>query len=180
MKTYLTLLFALLLLCTGAGAALASTPDGQTPAEETVCDDETGAAYGLCNAYVSMDCHTNNPSASEIACSKVAAKFQQITGRDLPCEVPTVTCPCNDLAAGTLFFVEAVAGQRAILSCSISPSGMIEISLGPSVFVFVDPGNGRCGQFPGGVTVSIPTPEKAQFCVQLLEQAANSQGVTCN
>ena len=46
MKTHLTLAFALLLGC--AGAALGQTPDGEPPSSETVCDAETGAAYGLC------------------------------------------------------------------------------------------------------------------------------------
>jgi hypothetical protein len=43
MKAQLTLALALLL--TSAGAALAQSPDGQTPAEETVCDHESGAAF---------------------------------------------------------------------------------------------------------------------------------------
>ncbi len=89
----LTLTFALLLLCTGA--AVAQTPDGQTPAEETACDNETGAAFGLCNAYCeAMDCDSESPQASETACTKVRDKFQQITGHDLPCEAPPATCPC--------------------------------------------------------------------------------------
>jgi len=66
MKAQLTLALALLLLCTGA--VLAQTPDGQTPAEETVCDHESGAAFGLCNAYCeAMDCDSANPQASATA-----------------------------------------------------------------------------------------------------------------
>jgi hypothetical protein len=42
MKAHFTLPLALLLIC--GGAALAQTPDGETPADETVCDGETGAA----------------------------------------------------------------------------------------------------------------------------------------
>lgn len=106
----LTLTFALLLLCTGA--ALASTPDGQTPAEETACDNETGAAHGLCTAYCeAMDCDSPNAQASTTACSKVQENFQQITGRALTCEggggggdcstppPPGTTCPCVDAFA---------------------------------------------------------------------------------
>ena len=177
MKTYLTPIFALLLICTGASAALAQTPDGETPAEETVCNGETGAAYGLCNAYCeAMDCESNNPSASETACSKVQTKFLQITGRDLPCEVPQVTCPCNDPAVNQIF-ADAVAGLRVILSCSILSSGGIDLELESSSFAGVDPGNGRCSSFPGPTLPT--TPEQSQYCIELLEQAANSQGVSC-
>lgn len=50
-------------------AALAKTPDGRTPAEETVCDGEVGAAYGLCNAYCeAMDCDDPNHRASDQGC----------------------------------------------------------------------------------------------------------------
>jgi hypothetical protein len=81
--------------------AAAQTPDGLPPALETVCDMESGAAFGWCNAYCeAMDCDLANdndpatePKASATACSKVRTKFQQQTGRDMPCEV---SCPCTD------------------------------------------------------------------------------------
>src|SRR5215208_6110421 len=93
MRARLTLFLALLLLCTSA--ALAATPNGQTPSEKTFCDNETGAAYGLCNAYCeAMDCFSANPGASANACSKVRSMFQNITGRDIPCE----DCPCAGIA----------------------------------------------------------------------------------
>src|SRR5688572_18899158 len=90
------------LLILGVGAlltwsvpAVASTPDGQTPSRETVCDLEEGAAYGLCTAYCeAMDCESAAPHASETACSRVGDKFLQITGRQVPC---SVSCPCERL-----------------------------------------------------------------------------------
>lgn len=100
MKTQLTLAFALLLIC--SGAALAQTPDWMTPAEETVCDGEDGAAFGLCNAYCeAMDCESANAQASPTACTKVRDKFMNITGRPMPCETcpvppPGTPCPCAD------------------------------------------------------------------------------------
>jgi len=55
-------------------AALAQTPDEETPAEEVVCDGEVGAAFGLCNAFCeAMDCDSDSPRASEQACDRVAA-----------------------------------------------------------------------------------------------------------
>ena len=104
MKVRLTLTLALLLIC--SGAALAQTPDGETPAQETVCDDESGAAYGLCNAYCeAMDCD-GEPQASATACTKVQNKFTQLTGRDVPCEV--VECPC----AGTPAWDHVLTGAK--------------------------------------------------------------------
>ena len=64
MKAHLTLVFALLLICSGAAMAQ-GTPDWMTPHQETVCDSETGAAFGLCNAYCeAMDCESASPQAS--------------------------------------------------------------------------------------------------------------------
>src|SRR5690349_2354374 len=118
MKAHLTLTLALLLLCTGAGAALAQgTPDWITPSEETICDSETGAAFGLCNAYCeAMDCDSPNAQASATACSKVKSKFTNVTGRDfLPCEScplppPGTTCPCDQEFTGWGSVLNAAGG----------------------------------------------------------------------
>ncbi len=61
---------------------------------QTDCEDEIGAAYGLCNAYcVAMDC-TGNPQASALACSKVQQKFEDATGELPPCVAALPACPC--------------------------------------------------------------------------------------
>jgi hypothetical protein len=187
MKTRLTLAFALLLICTGTGAVLAlGTPDHMPPALETVCDMEQGAAYGHCNAYCeAMDCDLANdgdpltqPHASATACAKVRAKFQQTTGRDVPCEV---TCPCN--APGFPLFPGFVSGQIPITGCTTEPilgtTGGIIVGndQGGAVFSFQSDGQWFCGVLPiFGVPI---TPAQGQYCVQLLQQAANSQSVTC-
>jgi hypothetical protein len=67
------------------------TPDGETPAEETVCDDAglTGAEWGLCNAYCeAMDCESPNRHASQQACDSVLTKFLKKSGGLCP--------PCID------------------------------------------------------------------------------------
>jgi hypothetical protein len=52
--------------------SLAQTADGETPAEEPVCDDLNGALYGLCVAYCeAMDCHLGDQFASDRACERV-------------------------------------------------------------------------------------------------------------
>ena len=89
----------------------AQTPDGQTPAEETVCDNETGAAYGLCNAYCeAMDCDSDNPNANDQACQDVSEKFKRVTGRALPCEV--VECfDANEFVGDRFEFVSHCQNQ---------------------------------------------------------------------
>lgn len=85
-------------LAFAAGPAFASTPDGETPAVETVCDGLTGAEWGLCNAYCeAMDCDSEYPSASDSACERVLSNFQEhADGEDPPCLEPVgpVVCPC--------------------------------------------------------------------------------------
>lgn len=177
MRARLTLTLALLLICTG-GAALATTPDGVPPSLETVCDMEQGAAYGLCNAYCeAMDCESATPHASTTACAKVGSKFQQITGRSLPCEV---SCPCVGTNGG---FDAALSGQSPILSCIQSEDGvLIPEPTDPNnvlaLSVNID-GQWICGTLEGGIGALPISPEQGQYCAQLLEQAANSQGVTC-
>ena len=188
MKARLSPIFALLLICTGAGIAQAQTPDGLPPALETVCDAETGAAYGHCNAYCeAMDCELANdgdpstePHASANACAKVRAKFQQATGRDVPCEL---TCPCADPAVSPNF-AAILTGQTPVVSCGPSPFplvGGIGVNLADDSRAFTGEfilGGWFCGPVSGSV---LPiSPEQGQYCAQLLEQAANSQGVTCN
>jgi hypothetical protein len=63
-----------------SGAAYAGTPDGETPAEEDVCDDYSGASYGFCVAYCeAMDCD-EDPNADETACERVSERFQVKSG----------------------------------------------------------------------------------------------------
>jgi hypothetical protein len=167
MKAHLALFLAPLLLCTGA--ALAQTPDP--------CGNETGAAYGLCNAYVAAECQTATPSASEVACSRIAAKFKQITGRDLASKF--VNCPC----VGTAGFDNVLAnfgycideGDRFF--ASIAPP-----STEPNDGAFANFEANFCGysssQPPSSEILSI-TQEQATACVDLLRATAADRGVTC-
>jgi len=91
----LTVVSVLFLLM--SGAAYAGTPDGITPADETVCDGLSGKLFGICNAYCeAMDCHLRLtgdgcPSASEQACDRLRLKFVRFGGEFLPCDpIPSV------------------------------------------------------------------------------------------
>ncbi len=72
----------------------AQTPDGETPAEEEICSELSGAAFGLCNAYCeAMDCDYVEPQASEQACQRVRDNFLKITGDELfPCDESGPIC----------------------------------------------------------------------------------------
>ncbi|HKI02661.1 MAG TPA: hypothetical protein VKK31_11845 [Thermoanaerobaculia bacterium] len=186
MKAHLTLAFALLLVCTGTGAILAQTPDMLPPSRETVCDDETGAAFGLCNAYCeAMDCELANdsnpgtePHASATACSKVRTKFQNITGRDVPCEL---TCPCTSIPEfnATLANAQACVDFLGIVVVSPSPNAF---PFPPFFLEYAGSDPVRCGyvNFEANIFNTIPvTPEQAEVCIQLTRDAAANNNVTC-
>lgn len=65
---------------------------------DDVCAGETGAGWGLCNAFCdAMKCGTPEQNASPNACDKVKANYQAKTGNpSLPCEAPPV---CGDPVA---------------------------------------------------------------------------------
>lgn len=88
------------LLC--SPLAIGGTPDGKTPAEETVCDEAgyTGKAWGLCNAYCeAMDCDSAQPEGSEKACEAIFRNWlKAVDGEEImPC--PT-TPECPELGVG--------------------------------------------------------------------------------
>jgi len=191
MKTTLTLLAAVLLVC--SGATFAQTPDGMPPSLETVCDTESGAAFGWCNAYCeAMDCELANdndpltePHASANACDKVRTKFQQSTGRDMPCER---SCPCSDPQIAS-YFASFIAGTSEFDAdfCFTEPGlitdgayivdASIDVPVAFSVELAVD-GQWICGLTSDAEALPI-TPEQGMYCAELIEQAANQQGLTC-
>ena len=81
-------------------AALAAVASSAAFAQEDVCDMESGAAFGLCNAYCeAMDCDLANdddpntaPAASTLACLKVYDNFMQLRGTAPPCEAALGFC----------------------------------------------------------------------------------------
>ena len=93
MRKIIFLLCFALVWSTG-NSVWAQTPDGQTPAQETVCDLQSGAAFGLCNAYCeAMDCDSLDPNASPNACERVASNYKKITNSDISC---AIACSADD------------------------------------------------------------------------------------
>jgi hypothetical protein len=163
------LIFILGFLIISNGTARANTPDGQTPAEETVCDNESGAAFGLCNAYCeAMDCDSPAPQASPTACSRVLANFQRITGRPLPCNV---VCPCT---AQLPLFAQILSGAAVPQQC-ISATSLVSVGVSGGGYVLVN--NTSCSNHLGS-SVPLTAPE-ALVCRDLLRKAAEDKGVAC-
>jgi len=158
MKNHLTLAFGLLLLVSGAAvaqthtSALPETPEAQWPFLDTVCDDQTGAAFGLCLAYCeAMECDLGNdliddthPNAPTNACERVRGVYQRIVGEDVPCE-----CPCWNDADILPVWGEYLRGEAEAFGCLLdadvctnvgAPTEWCTPPLGDAWVVFMDGG----------------------------------------
>jgi hypothetical protein len=156
-----------------AGRAAAKTPDGQTPAQETVCDQETGAAFGLCNAYCeAMDCDSPDHRASANACANVKRNFVKKTGRPLPCDVQ---CPCGD----HLPVFEAIASGTATIELCFIDTEFIVVAATDATFTAVWTGPpATCDANLQPPAVELTTTEQL-VCRVALQTAAAAQGVPC-
>jgi hypothetical protein len=166
------------LLCLGilaaGSAALAKTPDGKPPSVETVCDGQTGAAFGLCNAYCeAMDCDSPNHKASDEACAQVKKNYERKTGQPLPCEV---VCPCVSLFP---LFAALANGTAQVDGCAAN-AGTIGVTTPDGTFAMV---NGLATPPFCDVNLEPPfielTSLEAIACRSLLLKAAEAQGVSC-
>ena len=156
------------------GAAVGKTPDGKPPSVETVCDGETGAAFGLCNAYCeAMDCDSPNHHASDEACAHVKHNFERKTGRPLPCEIE---CPCGKQFP---LFVDLANGSVMVESCVSDPKVISVVTPGMT-FAIVNN-----AEIPPFCSVNLEPPflELTQAevisCRDLLRKAATAQNVAC-
>jgi hypothetical protein len=180
MRTLIKFILPLCLVLTFAGAAAAKTPDGSPPSQETVCDGQTGAAYGLCTAFCeAMDCDSDAPQASQNACDKVGAKFLTITGQAPPCAVPA--CPCVD---GVPDFMEALNGQFGRTSCQNLDLGVgydgVTLTTGDGRNVgseFAASGFTACGFFYADFRII--SRAQAEGCNALIRAKAAEAGLTC-
>jgi hypothetical protein len=155
------------------GSAFAKTPDGQTPSQETVCDNETGAAYGLCNAYCeAMDCTDPNQHASDHGCESVKKNFEKHTGRPLPC---LTTCPCAGLLQ---LFADIESGAVEVTRC-IADTDIIQVTTVTGDFALITDGPpARCSVNDEEPAVEL-TPEELLVCRVTLRKAVEAQGIVC-
>ncbi len=171
-KRFLSLLF--LALTAPGAAAWGKTPDRQPPSVETVCDGETGAAFGLCNAYCeAMDCDSPDHRASDNACEQVRRNFERKTGRPLPCDV---RCPCPELIP---LFGDLVSGAAQVEMCIVDPEIIsVHTPAGDFVAVINTEPPPFCSANLEPPFVELTSAEVAA-CRDVLRRASESQGVPC-
>lgn len=94
--TMIKVIFLALILILIPTGAEAQTPDGETPAKEAYCDEYSGRAYGICNAwYEAMDCDNSTlTKASQVACDKLRATLHNLGVDASPSGESTIPCPC--------------------------------------------------------------------------------------
>jgi hypothetical protein len=151
----------------------AKTPDGQTPSQETVCDHESGAAFGLCNAYCeAMDCDSPNHRASANGCASVKRNFVKKTGRPMPCDVQ---CPCGDHLP---VFAAIATGTATIDRCIIDTEFIVVVADDETfTFVWTGPPASCDANFQPPVVELTATEQLV--CRVALQTAAAAQGVPC-
>jgi hypothetical protein len=168
-KSLWFLVFCILFI--GTSSVSAKTPDGQTPSQETVCDMETGAAYGLCNAYCeAMDCTDPNQRASDRGCESVRENFERKTGRPLPC---TLTCPCPGVLQ---LFADIVSGAVVVTQCVVDDGSIfLQTEEGAAN---VEPGPPpNCNVNNDPLQTLILTEEESLICRVQLRQLVESMGM---
>lgn len=174
-STWVSVFCACLIL---AGGAFAKTPDGKPPSVETICDNEHGAAYGLCVAYCeAMDCLDPNQHASDQGCQSVKKNFEKKTGRPLPC---TLTCPCEGV---TELAAQITAGTVMVQQCIMTNTTLFVRIVNPDQvqrdFTLLAGGiQPSCGANGQPSTVPL-TGNESLACRITLRKAVESQGLLC-
>ena len=172
MRRSVWILVAIVLFVGGVSAS-AKTPDGKTPSVETVCDNEQGAAFGLCNAYCeAKDCGDPNQTSTNRSCNNLREHFEELTGRPMPCDV---SCPCSGMVE---LFGQITSGAVHVNQC-IDFGFLLFVETVTGDFVTVDNGPpAACSanhELP-----SIPlTDTERLVCRVSLRRAVESQGLTC-
>jgi hypothetical protein len=113
MKKLLFILLACSISVTIVPWGFAQTPDGETPALETVCDGLEGQAFELCEAYCeAQDC---DEYPDQNSCTVLKRNYARVTGIDyLPCDT-IACCLCADVVG---FGTEGVCVQVQAIECA--------------------------------------------------------------
>lgn len=168
--------------------AIASTPDGETPANEGVCDslmDATKGLYGLCVAYCEaqdLDSIDKTPPSTKILANY--RKKMNAGDLDMPCV--QVSCPCFSDTE-----LNAMVGD-GIASCSSRLiAGKLRVT-DDGILNFADidanASSERCRYIDAGAVPRIikiqsladdsesTAAQKAQACYSLIDSACASVG----
>jgi len=171
-KAAWTLVLSMLVL--GASTASAKTPDGKPPSVETVCDNETGAAFGICNAYCEAhDCGDPNQTSSDRSCDVLREKFERMTGRPMPCDM---TCPCLDSLP---LFTGIASGAVPVQDCIVYSSQLF-IFTDAGDFALVDSGVSPFCSVNGQPPVVQLNDTTSLVCRVKLRQILASRNVVCH
>lgn len=171
-KSVWTLVLAGALLA-GVPHSSAKTPDQQTPAQETVCDTQKGAAYGLCTAYCeAMDCDDPNKRASDEACAAVRRNYERKTGTPPPCL--TATCPCG---TALQLFRDITSGAVQVERC-IADETIIFVTTTTGATAVIDSVSANCSINAEPPFVPL-NPNETTACRVALRKAVEAQGVKC-
>jgi hypothetical protein len=199
LKNALLMTASLVLLLTLGVPALNSTPDGETPADESICDSlqsATPGLYGLCVAYCeAQDCDLEGVRSGQCSAPNpklldVYDKKRRIGDPPMPCVAPESDCPCfgpEDLRVVTLdLCIEGYAGDYAalVLRESSNRAGDEEPS-----WVYIeespDDGSGRC-VYRDASDLSNPQqydfatdPDETSACLRLAEDYLEETDIAC-
>jgi hypothetical protein len=127
-----------------------------------------------------MDCDSDSPQASETACTRTRTRFQNLAGRDVPCEI---TCPCLSIPQFTETLATANYCYAELLFAhvlSVEPEGP---GGEPPPQYAATSALGACGYvdevtLPNTVII-LATPEQVEACFQVMADATASRGLIC-
>lgn len=164
-----------------ATPAAASTPDGQTPANEGVCDELQGATpglYGLCVAYCEaqdLDSVTSGKTPSEKILANYRKKMRD-GDPDMPCvQTP---CPCWDTQELASMSTDGLAA-----ACTSTTNTIEIIDNSPTLHrAGADIKSNSClyinlNVSPPRILGTSVTADEAQACYSAIQQTCSSLGL---
>jgi len=169
-------------LVLSSGSVIAQTPDGETPANEGVCDSLIGATpglYGLCNAYCEaqdLDSFEKEPPRTKILANY--RKKMKAGDPDMPC----IQEPC---ACWTSEELDSISANGLAAACLRQPNRIQLIDDAPlTKFADADKTDGRerCRYIdlnadPRTIRSFTITAEEAQVCYDSLDAACAAIGL---
>ncbi|MDE1464323.1 hypothetical protein [Spartinivicinus poritis] len=145
----------------------AKTPDGMTPAEETVCDvliDATPGLFGLCNAY--CEAQDLGPDSNKNSMEQLLSNYNKKKTEndpDMPCLAvvePEPECPCCHLVKNLPDMCTTVTDDGVFISV-IFEGGSASVNLGRGACSFTDADTME--------TVRMQSAEDIEVCYNILK-----------
>ena len=180
-KTLQAALASLVLFGGVTSTSIASTPDGETPANEGVCDVLQGGSpglYGLCVAYCEAQdldmVESNDPPNSKILANY--RKKMKAGDPDMPC----LQTPCPCWTADQLANIGST-GDMPVCTISTTSSTIRVLTTNAFQQAVANSSRNTCG-FNDSTTVPATalnfsiTPEEVQICRSQIDTACNAMG----